>query len=98
DGQKVGEGGGRYNPSTQQVDYVLDPATGQPVDYARGDPVANLDLVRSIFFGAPGRTLGGDTMPVDSQGRADDPAHPSDSKYVENIIFDRKGALFVPLK
>jgi len=97
DCHKVGEGGGRYNPSTGQIDYVLDPATGQPVDYAGGDPVANLDLVRSIFFGSPGRTLGGDTMPVQSQGDADDPAHPADSKYVENVMFDRKDVLFVTL-
>src|SRR5262249_24932387 len=44
---KKAEGGGLYNPVTQQIDYVLD-AAGNPVDYAKGDPVANLDLIRSI--------------------------------------------------
>ena len=29
------------------------------VDYADGDPLANLDLVRSIFFANPGYALGG---------------------------------------
>ena len=31
------------------------------VDYADGDPLANLDLVRSIFFANPGYALGGAT-------------------------------------
>src|SRR5262249_39596211 len=34
DCHKPGEGGGKYNATTQQIDYVTDPATGQPVDYA----------------------------------------------------------------
>jgi len=34
-------------------------ANGAPVDYADGNPVANLDLVRSIFFANPGYSLGG---------------------------------------
>ena len=34
---------------------------GNPVDYADGDPIANLDLVRSIFFADPGYALGGGT-------------------------------------
>ena len=35
--------------------------SGNPVDYADGDPIANLDLVRSIFFADPGYALGGGT-------------------------------------
>ena len=57
DCHKKAEGGGAYNPTTQQIDYVLD-ASGNPVDYAKGDPVANLDLIRSIFFAHPDLTLG----------------------------------------
>jgi hypothetical protein len=97
DCHKVGEGGGSYDPSTQQIDYVLDPVSGQPADYAGGDPVANLALLRSIFFGDPGRTLGGGTMRVLSQGSELAPAHPADAKYVENVMFERKDVLFVTL-
>ena len=50
DCHKAGEGGGAYNPATGQIDYVLDPVTAEPVDYASGNPVANLALIRSIFF------------------------------------------------
>src|SRR5215475_14116259 len=58
DCHKAGEGGGTYDPTTGQIKFVLDPTTGQPVDYAGGNPAANLDLIRSIFFPQPGRTLG----------------------------------------
>src|SRR5215471_6914741 len=58
DCHKAGEGGGTYDPSTGQIDYVIDPSTGQPADYAGGNPVDNLALVRSIFFSSPGNTLG----------------------------------------
>jgi hypothetical protein len=57
DCHKKAEGGGVYNPTTGQIDYVLD-ADGKPVDYASGDPIANLELVRSIFFSNPGVSLG----------------------------------------
>ncbi|MEO6603197.1 MAG: hypothetical protein ABIQ16_25145, partial [Polyangiaceae bacterium] len=53
DCHKVAEGGGLYNAATQKIDYVL--ANGVPVDYANGDPIANLALVRSIFFAQPGQ-------------------------------------------
>ena len=49
DCHKAAEGGGTYNKTTGQIDYVFDGA-GNPVDYAKGDPIANLELVRSIFF------------------------------------------------
>ncbi len=60
---------------------------GVPVDYANGDPVANLDLVRSIFFASPGHTLGAE-MKVHSQAREFDDAHQSDANYVENVWWD----------
>jgi len=34
---------------------------GQPVDYAHGDPLANLQLIRTLFFPVPGVSLGGDS-------------------------------------
>ncbi|KJE22345.1 hypothetical protein FF36_03414 [Frankia torreyi] len=97
DCHKAGEGGGTYDPTTGKIKYVTDPATGQPVDYAGGDPVANLALLRSLFFPTAGKTLGSGKLPVQSQAKEYDPAFPSDAQYVENVIFERKGTLFVTL-
>jgi len=95
DCQKTAEGGGKYNGVTGQIDYVLD-ANGSPVDYANGDPVANLGLLRSIFFASPGRTLGGHKR-VLSQAMGFHPQHPSDAKFVENVIFEDSDVLFVTI-
>jgi hypothetical protein len=99
DCHKVAEGGGLYNPATGQIDYVRDGA-GQPVDYAKGDPIANLDLVRSLFFPHPGVSLGTRKKLVLSQAtwaRFVDRSHPSDAKYVENVIFVQGSTLFVTI-
>lgn len=85
DCQKAKEGGGVKNSS------------GQYVDYAAGHPVANLALVRSMFFPEAGVTLGRRAMNVVSQAEAFDPAHPSDAEYVENVYFEKAGVLFVTL-
>jgi hypothetical protein len=95
DCHKKAEGGGTFNATTGMIDYVLD-ANGVPVDYVGGDPVANLALIRSIFFPKPGLTLGGKKIVV-SQRLAFDRAHPSDSKYVENVMWDQSQVLFVTL-
>src|ERR1039457_6801420 len=87
DCNKKGEGGGAYNAATGLIDYVLD-ASGSSTDYAQGDPVANLDLIRSIFFSNPGHTLGEDKAVV-SQHFVFDRAHPSVAKYVENVMCDQ---------
>src|SRR5579859_1090552 len=97
DCHKPGEGGGTYNPATGQIKYVTDPVTGQPVDYAGGDPVANLALVRSIFFPQPGQTLGGGHLHVQSQAQLYDRHYPADAQFVENVIFQRQDTLFVTL-
>jgi hypothetical protein len=97
DCHKAGEGGGTYNATTGQVVHVTDPATGQPVDYAGGDPLANLNLIRSTLFANPGQALGGGNLHVLSQAQAFDPSHPADAKFVENVIFERKDTLFVTL-
>ena len=94
DCHKVKEGGGVYNPATGAIDYVLD-ANGDPVDYAGGDPVANLDLVRSTFFARPGLSLGKHPMEVRSQARYFDRAHRSDSQYVENVMWEEDGIVYV---
>src|SRR3954447_21520282 len=60
---------------TKEGGHVKD-ANGNPVDFADGDPLANLDLVRSVFFPTPGRTLGQGNLQVESQASAFDPAHP----------------------
>jgi hypothetical protein len=85
DCHKKGEGGGVYNATTGQVDYVLD-ASGNQVDYAGGDPLANLALVRDIFFARPGLALGGGWKPLASQAWFYDPRHPDDADFVENVI------------
>ena len=96
DCHKKKEGGGAYNPATGQVDYVTD-AAGSPVNYAGGNPVDNLALVRSIFFPTPGRTLGGGRLEVLSQAQVDNHAHPTDGQYVENVMWVRDGVLFASI-
>jgi hypothetical protein len=94
DCHKPAEGGGAYSSSARQINYVLD-ASGQPVDYAKGDPIANLELVRSIFFPEPGQTLGGRKKRVLSQALNYDPSRPTDAKYVENVMWEQSQVLFV---
>ncbi|MBL8439079.1 MAG: metallophosphoesterase [Zoogloeaceae bacterium] len=95
DCHKTGEGGGAYNITTGQIDYKTDPA-GNLINYAGGDPIANLDLVRSIFFAEPGVTLAAHKV-VLSQAQAFDSAFPSDEKYVENVMWAQSQVLFVSL-
>jgi hypothetical protein len=92
----MAEGGGTYNNTTNQIDYVLD-SNGEPVDYAAGDPIANLGLIRSIFFSRAGYTLGGRQKRVLSQGRGFDPVHRSDGKYVENVMWEESKVVFVTI-
>ena len=94
DCHKRAEGGGTYNPATGAIDYVLD-ANGNQVDYAGGDPAANLALVRSIFFAKPGRTLGSSTRKVLSQATAYDRRFPGDKAFVENVIWEQDDVVFV---
>src|SRR5262245_25450634 len=85
DCQKAKEGGGVTN------------SAGEYVDYAGGNPVANLALVRQMFFAEPGRTLGGQRKRVTSQAQAYDPAFPSDAEYVENVMWEQSQVLFVTI-
>jgi hypothetical protein len=96
DCHKPAEGGGTYNTSTGQIDYVRD-ANGNLVDYAGGDPVENLDLVRTVFFPTPGATLGAGGLAVQSQATAFDASHPEDSAYVENVRWQVGGVQFVTI-
>ena len=67
------------------------------VDYADGDPLANLDLVRTIFFANPGYALGGRHKRVLTQAQQYDPAHSSDGEYVENVMWEQSRVLFVTI-
>jgi hypothetical protein len=96
DCHKPAEGGGLYNTTTGQIDYVRD-ADGNLVDYTGGDPLANLDLVRSVFFPTSGTTLGGGGLTVQSQHDQYDAAHPEDAAYVENVRWQANGVEFVTI-
>ena len=61
-----------------------------------GDPVANLELVRSIFFPQPGRHARRSAAScVLSQAQAYDRAHPTDAEFVENVMWEQSGVVFV---
>lgn len=83
DCHKSGEGGNVKN------------SAGKYVAYANGDPVANLGLIRQIFFNRPGRSLGEKSKRVVTQAQAFDPAHPDDGQYVENVMWEQGNVLFV---
>ena len=76
---------------------------GNPPDNAgvAGGPVANpiahLNLVRSIFFANAGWTLGQNPMQVISQKTAFDPGHSDDAAYVENVMWEQSKTVFVTL-
>jgi hypothetical protein len=85
DCHKSGEGGNKKD------------SAGHYVDYANGHPLANLALVRSIFFPSAGDTLGGRKKQVISQALAHDAKYPSDAEYVENVMWEQSKVLFVTL-
>ena len=95
DCHKAGEGGGTWNAAKGAVDFVTD-ASGNKVDYQGGDPVANLALVRQIFFTQPGKDFTG-KMDLHTQARENDPAFPADSAYVENTWFVKNNVMFVTI-
>ena len=70
---------------------------GSPVDFADGDPAANLDLIRSIFFANPGYALGGRHKRVLSQSEVLNEAWPTDVNYVENVMWEQSKVLFMTL-
>jgi hypothetical protein len=58
-------------------------------------PLENLTLIRHTFFSNPGWTLGQHPMQVISQANAYDPAYPTDSQYVENVMWEQSKTVFV---
>ena len=63
--------------------------------YQKGDPIANLALVRQLFFPQAGVTLGQHKKLVLSQAFAYDPRYPTDKQYVENTIWAQSDVIFV---
>lgn len=53
--------------------------------------------MRQLFFAEPGQTLGGGHKDVLSQANVNDPLHPTDAEYVENVMWEQAGVLFVTL-
>jgi hypothetical protein len=94
-----GEGGG-FTDGTG-LHYIgvsgLTTDTTQCVDYQCGNPLANLNLIRSTFFAQPGQTLGSGTMSVVSQATAYDANHPADAQYVENVLWAQRDIVFVTI-
>jgi hypothetical protein len=93
DCHKVKEGGGTYNSTTAAIDYV----TTNGGSFAKGDPLANLSFVRSMFFPTPGQSLGASPIKVHTQNLEYDTAHPADAQFVENVWFEKNGVLFMTI-
>jgi hypothetical protein len=95
DCHKVKEGGGTYVSNSATIDYVTNISNGG--SYAKGDPLANLSFVRSMFFPTPGQSLGSSPIKVHSQNLEYDAAHPADAQFVENVWFEKNGVLFMTI-
>jgi hypothetical protein len=70
---------------------------GTTNSYQLGDPYANLDIVRSLFFSQPGKTLGKAAMSVNTQATQYDPKFPTDKAYVENIWFEKSNVMIATI-
>jgi hypothetical protein len=89
DCHKPGEGGHVYLDS---------PTNSVPVDYEDGNPAANLELIRDIFFANPGYALGGRHKRVLTQAQSDFPSdHSHNLDYVENVMWEQSQVLFVTI-
>ena len=62
--------------------------------FSSGAPLKELASVRELFFSKPGTTLGQRPKRVTSQADAYDPAHPEDSQFVENVIWEDARVVF----
>ena len=70
---------------------------GTTNSYQLGDPYKNLDIVRSLFFSQPGKTLGKVAMSVNTQATQFDTAFPADKAYVENVWFEKSNVLIATI-
>jgi hypothetical protein len=60
-----------------------------------GAPLNELAAVRSLFFPNPGLTLGVNKKHVSTQAFDFDRDHPEDAQYVENVMWQQHGVVFV---
>lgn len=65
--------------------------------FSSGDPLKELASVRTLFFAKPGTTLGRHEKRVWSQADYFDTAYPTDSQFVENVMWEDSKAVFVTL-
>lgn len=89
DCQKSKQMNGKYTATAPELGYAVN--TTIP-SYAGGDPVANLQLVRDIFFSQAGKTLGSGSLTVRSQALEGKTS--SDKQFVENVWWMKSGVLF----
>lgn len=101
------------DPGWNQTIYSLFQKFEAPLVYTPGDnewtdchrsktrssgyPLKELDSLRSLFFAKPGHTLGLHEKKVASQALQFDPAYPADARYVENMMWQDAGVVFVTL-
>jgi len=99
------------NPSWNQGIFNLFAQFKDPVVYTPGDnewtdchkkkelssgyPLNELAAVRTLFFANPGRTLGGRKKEVESQAEEFDPVYPTDTQFVENVMWEESQVVFV---
>jgi hypothetical protein len=62
-----------------------------------GAPLNELAAVRSMFFPNPGMTLGVNKKHVSTQAFDFDRNHPEDAQFVENVMWQHRGVVFVTL-
>jgi hypothetical protein len=60
-----------------------------------GAPLNELAAVRNLFFPTPGKTLGVHKKHVSTQAHDFDRGHPEDALYVENVMWQHNGVVFV---
>jgi hypothetical protein len=65
--------------------------------FSSGAPLNELASVRNLFFREPGFTLGGHKIRVSTQAGEFDRKHPSDAQFVENVMWEQQGVVFVTL-
>src|SRR5689334_6543177 len=68
-----------------------DTSPNHDLSYAGGGPIANLALVRQLFFPRAGYTLGGRPKQVVSQAQV---GTGTDTNYVENVMWEQSKTLF----
>jgi len=66
-------------------------------EFSSGAPLKELASVRSLFFPTPGQTLGVKKRKVLSQAGVPQPAFPTDTQFVENVMWEDSNVVFVTL-